>query len=74
LILASNRNISRSTPSTESQKTRRGFSNKYRKRNLRKQEDRDQFGNDLAADMNKAYQAQDWAEYDRIKALLYRTT
>lgn len=47
---------------------------RFRKRNLRKQADRDAFGDSLVGDMQRAWNRQDWAEYDRIKAILYNVT
>lgn len=47
---------------------------RFRKRDLKKQIDRDAFGDSLAGDMARAAEREDWAEYNRIKEILYRTT
>lgn len=47
---------------------------RFRKRDLRKQVDRDLFGDSLAGDMARAADRQDWKEYNRIKEILFRTT
>ena len=47
---------------------------RFRKRKIRSQQDRDSFEQELIADMNRAYQSQDWDEYNRIKEILYRAT
>lgn len=47
---------------------------RFRKRNIRSQQDRDCFGNDLVKDMARAAAQENWTEYNRIKEILYRTT
>lgn len=47
---------------------------RFRKRDLKKQIDRDAFGDSLAGDMARAAEREDWAEYNRIKEILYRAT
>lgn len=47
---------------------------RFRTRDLRKQEDRDAFGDALAGDMARAAAREDWIEYNRIKAILFKVT
>lgn len=47
---------------------------RFAKRDLTSQKGRDHFGDSLVGDMQRAWDKQDWAEYDRIKAILYNTT